>query len=137
MAKSINEVVILGNLVRDPELRTTQNGASVCTFTVALNRNVKVNDEWSEEVTYVDCVAWADLAEKITGNLEKGKPVSVVGRLKSSTWEQDGRKRSKLEVIVNQIVFLERPQKLDSMPHKDVPLEDISDEPINLSEIPF
>ena len=56
MAKSINEVVILGNLVRDPELRTTQNGASVSDFHRRSKSKRKVNDEWSEEVTYVDCV---------------------------------------------------------------------------------
>lgn len=136
MAKTINKVVLLGNLVRDPELRTTKSGISISTFTIALNRNMKVNGEWTEEVSFVDCIAWSELAEKISGNLEKGKPVSVVGRLKSSTWEQAGQKRTKLEVVVEEIVFLERPPKLDSMPHETV-VKDIPDGPINYNEIPF
>ena len=108
MAWSFNQVVIMGNLTRDPELRTTGSGQSVCSFSVAINRRIKdqATDEWKDSPTFVDVVAWAELGERVSQYCQKGRPVLVNGRLQSSSWEQDGQKRSKLEVIAREVIFL-------------------------------
>ena len=150
MARSFNQVILMGNLTRDPELRTTPNGQSVCSFSLALNRSYKGSDgNWQEATDYVDVVAWAGLGERVSQYVTKGRPVLVSGRLQSRSWEQDGQKRSKVEVVANDVTFLggkndsgvggETPAGTsDAQPkNKDVVIDDISDEPIDLSEIPF
>ena len=78
MARSFNQVVLMGNLTRDPELRTTPNGASVCSFSLALNRSYKnASDEWQEVTDYVDIVAWGPLGERVAQYLTKGRPALV------------------------------------------------------------
>jgi single-strand DNA-binding protein len=156
MARSFNQVILMGNLTRDPELRTTPNGQNVCSFSLALNRSYKGADgNWQEATDYVDIVAWAGLGERVAQYVTKGRPVLVNGRLQSRSWEQDGNKRSKVEVVANDVTFLgsrgdnngpasqpDQPQDDDKKAKKpaakkDVVIEDISDEPIDLSEIPF
>jgi single-strand DNA-binding protein len=151
MARSFNQVVLMGNLTRDPELRTTPNGQSVCSFSLALNRSYKGADgEWQEVTDYVDVTAWAALGERVAQYVTKGRPVLVSGRLQSRSWEQDGQKRSKVEVVAQDVTFLGNRGGSDtasssdeSQPagkktsKKEVVIEDISDEPIDLSEIPF
>lgn len=156
MARSFNQVVLMGNLTRDPELRTTPNGQSVCSFSLALNRSYKnANGEWTEATDFVDIVAWAALGERVAQYLTKGRPALVSGRLQSRSWEQDGMKRNKLEVVAQDVTFLGSPggggaptspdepadtgkkstkKKSDD---EDVVIEDIGDEPINLDDIPF
>ena len=138
MAKSLNQVTLLGNLTKDPELRTTPNGMSVCSFSLALNRSYKVNDQWTEATDYIDVVVWNKLAEKVSGNTGKGKLLLVTGRLQSRSFESQGQKRTKVEVIAQDIAFLKLESQLDSMPHekKDVVLKDIDDN-FDISEIPF
>jgi single-strand DNA-binding protein len=155
MARSFNQVILMGNLTRDPELRTTPNGQSVCSFSLALNRSYKGSDgNWQEATDYVDVVAWAALGERVNQYVKKGRPVLVSGRLQSHSWEQEGQKRSKVEVVANDVTFLgsrpeggsqpesgdepeTTPAKKISTKKPDVVIEDISDEPIDLSEIPF
>ena len=148
MARSFNQVILMGNLTRDPELRTTPNGQSVCSFSLALNRSYKGSDgNWQEATDYVDVVAWAALGERVNQYVTKGRPVLVSGRLQSRSWEQDGQKRSKVEVVASDVTFLggrdgsqsgdSQPSEQASAPKKDVVIDDISDEPIDLSEIPF
>ena len=156
MARSVNQVILMGNLTRDPELRQTPNGQSVVSFSLALNRSYKdASGEWQESTDYVDCVAWAALAERVSQYLSKGRRVLVQGRLQSRSWEQDGQKRSKLEVLVNDVTFLDargaeasdsqtstdEPVKAPTTKKKpsatDVVIEDIDDQPINLDDIPF
>ncbi len=151
MARSLNQVTIMGNLTRDPELRQTPNGQSVCSFSLALNRSYKDSSgEWQEATDYIDVVAWSTLAERIAQYLSKGRRALVQGRLQSRNWEQDGQKRSKVEVLANDVTFLdsrgggdssnetneEAPKKSNSS-KKDTVVEDIGDEPINLDDIPF
>jgi single-strand DNA-binding protein len=138
VAKSLNQVTLLGNLTKDPELRTTPNGMSVCSFSLALNRSYKVNDQWTEATDYIDVVVWNKLAEKVSGNTGKGKLLLVTGRLQSRSFESQGQKRTKVEVIAQDIAFLKLESQLDSMPHekKDVVLKDIDDN-FDISEIPF
>lgn len=144
----------MGNLTRDPDLRQIPSGQSVCAFSLALNRSYKGQDgDWKEVTDFVDVVAWGPLGERVAQYVTKGRPVLVSGRLQSRQWEQDGQKRSKLEVVANDVTFLggrgenssdaapsqdEAPAtKSKSKSNKDVEIEDISDEPINLDDIPF
>lgn len=152
MARSFNQVVLMGNLTRDPELRTTPNGNNVCSFSLALNRSYKnASGEWTEATDYIDVVAWGPLGERVAQYLTKGRPALVNGRLQSRSWEQDGAKRSKVEVVAQDVTFLGGPGGGDgggsSAPSsskstkksddEDVVIEDIGDEPINLDDIPF
>src|SRR5581483_11736616 len=110
MARSFNQVTLMGNLTRDPELRTTPNGASVCGFSLALNRSYKNSEgSWQEATDYIDIVAWGPLGERVAQYLTKGRPALVSGRLQSRSWEQDGQKRSKVEVVANDVTFLGGP----------------------------
>src|SRR5215211_2380734 len=110
MARSFNTVILMGNLTRDPELRQTPNGHSVTSFSLALNRSYKGADgEWQEVTDYVDVVAWAALGERVAQYLSKGRPALVSGRLQSRSWEQEGQKRSKVEVVANDVTFLGSP----------------------------
>ena len=137
----------MGNLTRDPELRTTPNGQSVCSFSLALNRSYKGADgNWQEATDFVDVVAWGPLGERVNQYVTRGRPVLVSGRLQSRSWEQEGQKRSKVEVVANDVTFLggrdnnganDAPAADTPAAKKDVVIDDISDEPIDLSEIPF
>ena len=138
MAKSLNQVTLMGNLTRDPELKSTPSGQSVCSFTLALNSSYKNNaGEWVETASYVDCVAWGPLAERVSQWLFKGNPVLLSGKLQSRSWEQDGQKRSKLEVVANDVVFMKSQSSDQPTTSRDTVVSDISDEPIDLSQIPF
>ena len=99
---SFNKVILLGNLTRDPEVRYTPKGSAVCDLGVAVNRVYTTDTgEKREEVTYVDVVLWARLAEIAGEFLKKGRPIFIEGRLQLDTWDdkQSGQKRSKLRVI--------------------------------------
>jgi single-strand DNA-binding protein len=152
MARSVNQVTLMGNLTRDPELRNTPNGQSVCSFSLALNRAYKdQSGEWKEATDYIDVVAWGPLGERVAQYLSKGRRALVQGRLQSRSWEQDGQKRSKVEVLAADVTFLDSrgegggneggndsaPAAKSSNKKDDVAIEDINDQPINLDDIPF
>jgi single-strand DNA-binding protein len=106
---SFNKVILLGNLTRDPEIRYTPKGSAVCDLGLAVNRQYTLeNGEKREEVTYVDVVLWARLAEIAAEYLKKGRPVFIEGRLQLDTWDdkQSGQKRSKLRVIAESMQLL-------------------------------
>src|SRR5882672_6181823 len=99
---SFNKVILLGNLTRDPEVRYTPKGSAVCDLGLAVNRSYTLDSgEKREEVTFVDVVLWARLAEIAGEYLKKGRPVFIEGRLQLDTWDdkQSGQKRSKLKVV--------------------------------------
>jgi len=99
---SFNKVILLGNLTRDPEVRYTPKGSSVCDLGIAINRQYTLDSgEKREEVTFVDVVLWSRLAEIAGEYLKKGRPIFIEGRLQLDTWDdkQSGQKRSKLRVI--------------------------------------
>lgn len=164
MARSLNQVTLMGNLTRDPELRQTPTGQNVTSFSLALNRSYKdASGEWQEATDYIDIVCWGPLAERVAQYLSKGRRCLVQGRLQSRSWEQDGNKRSKVEVLANDVTFLdsrgggdnesggfssdssasssdsktEKPKSSKKGKKDDVVIEDIGDEPINLDDIPF
>ncbi len=154
MSKSINQVILMGNLTRDPELRTTPSGQSVCSFSLAVNRSWQGQDGTQQDaVDYFDVTAWGKLGELVNQYMAKGRKCLVQGRLSQRSWDQDGQKRSKVEVVANDVTFLDgggaggsgnsdggsAPRSSNSRPKKsDEPaVEDIDDKPIDLSEIPF
>ena len=103
---SINKVCISGNLGRDPELRATASGMAVCQFSVCVNdRRKNQQGEWVDVPNWVDVTFFGNRAESIHKYLAKGSLVFVSGRLHQNTWEKDGQKRSKLEVIGDDIQF--------------------------------
>ncbi|MCD4733578.1 single-stranded DNA-binding protein [bacterium] len=105
---SYNKVLLMSNLTRDPELRYTANGQALAKFGIATNRKFKSGDGMKEEVTYVDCTAWARSAEVICEYMRKGSPIFIEGRLQFSSWEdkESGKKRSKLDVTVERFQFI-------------------------------
>lgn len=158
MARSLNQVTLMGNLTRDPELRQTPTGQNVTSFSLALNRSYKDSSgEWQEATDYIDIVCWGPLAERVAQYLTKGRRCLVQGRLQSRSWEQEGTKRSKVEVLANDVTFLDgrsndndspedeadmattksKPKAKAKSKSDDVSIEDIGDEPINLDDIPF
>lgn len=106
----INRVCISGNLTRDPELRSTAGGTSVMGFGVAVNERRKnaQTGEWEDYPNFVDCTLFGKRAEALEQYLSKGTKVAVEGRLRYSSWEKDGQKRSKLGVIVEEVELMSR-----------------------------
>lgn len=107
---SINRVCISGNLTRDPELRATAGGTQVMSLGIAVNdrRKNPQTGEWEDCPNFVDCTVFGARAEKLAPYLSKGARVAIEGKLRYSSWERDGQKRSKLEVIADEIEFLSR-----------------------------
>ena len=107
---SINRVNISGNLTRDPELRATASGTQVLSFGVAVNdrRRNPQTGEWEDYPNFVDCTMFGTRAEAVKRYLSKGSKVAIEGKLRYSSWERDGQRRSKLEVIVDEIEFMSR-----------------------------
>ena len=154
--RGFSKAIITGNLTRDPELRTTPNGASVCSFTVAVNRVYRDSSgNQQESVSFIDCSAWGKLGEMIGQYAKKGAGVLVSGRLDQRSWEDknSGQKRSGVEIVVEDFNFT-GPANNDrgnggynggsfgggNAAKEEAPAEEVSadeDEPIDLSEIPF
>ena len=105
---SINRVMITGNLTRDAQLRTTQSGMEVLGFGVAVvdNRKNQQTGEWEDYPNFVDCTMFGHRGPKLQPYLTKGTRVAIEGKLRYSSWERDGQRRSKIEVIPDEIVFL-------------------------------
>ena len=103
---SFNKVMLMGNLTRDPELRFTPNGSAVASFGLAVNRKFKQGDEWKDDVCFVDITVWGKQGENCAEYLSKGRPAFVEGYPKFSTWESEGQKKNKLEVVANTVQFL-------------------------------
>jgi len=97
-------VTIVGNLTRDPELRFTQGGRGVASFGVAVSRRYQVNNEWQEQTSFFNVVAWGQTGENASASLTKGARVIVTGRLEQRSYEtQDGEKRSVVEIVADEI----------------------------------
>ena len=104
---NFNKVILLGNLTRDPEVRFTREGAPVESFTLAINSNrSRQEGDSKDDVSYIDLVAFGKQADLVKNYLEKGAPLLVEGRLQQRRWEQEGQKRSKVEVVVQSITFM-------------------------------
>jgi len=106
---SLNKVLLMGNLTRDPELRVTPKGTPICQFSLAINRQFKMESgETREEVIYVDVEAWGKQGETIAKYMTKGRPLYVEGRLRLDQWEDKTtkEKRSRMKVVLEQFQFL-------------------------------
>jgi len=107
MAASLNKVLLMGNLTRDPEVKYTPKGNAVGDLSIAINDSYKAQDGTIKEtVTYVDVEVWGRTAENCKQYLTKGRPIFVEGQLRLDQWEQEGQKRSKLKVRADRIQFL-------------------------------
>ena len=105
----LNAVYLRGNLTRDPEKRFLPSGSSVVTFGFAVNRRYRSGDDWKEETCFIDIVVFGRQGDWVMEQAGKGSPLLVEGRLKFNTWEaQDGSRRSKHEVVANNIHFISR-----------------------------
>jgi len=105
----MNVVVLIGRMVADPELKYTPNGVAVCSFRIAVDRRFKREGEQTAD--FIDVVAWKQSAEFAANYLTKGRLVGVEGRLQQRSWvQQDGQKRSKIEVVANSIQGLDKPR---------------------------
>lgn len=129
-----NRVIVGGNLVRDPEVRFLPSGLSVTNFTVAVNFSYRQKEETKEEVSYFDVVVFGRQGENCAEYLGKGSPVLVEGRLRQRRWEtDDGQRRSKIEIVAQQVQFLGTPGGGGRKVSKDEPpVEGVEDE-----DIPF
>lgn len=103
---SFNKVILAGNLTRDPELKFTQSGVPVCDFGIAVNQR---KSDGEDQAHFFDVSAWRNLGETIANYKSKGDPILIEGRLQYRQWEtQDGSKRSKVDVVANNVQFLNR-----------------------------
>lgn len=148
MAKSINQVILMGRLTRDPEVRTTSTGKTIASFSLAVDRGGQ-----EDAADFFDITAWEKLGELVSQYLSKGRRCLVQGRLRQDSWDdkETGKKRSKVEVVATDVTFLDGPSgdnqggsgyqggssNKPAEKQKDVVIEDIDDKPIDLSEIPF
>lgn len=151
MAKGFNKVILMGNLTRDIEMRTTPSGQTVANFSLAVSRSWKGQDgQTQEQTSFINCVAWGKPGEIIAQYVKKGDPLLVSGRLDQRSYDdKDGNKRQAVEVNVEDFNFIggsrggdgggnfSAPSSPSSSKSKDVVIEDIDDKPIDLSEIPF
>ena len=112
---SFNKVILIGNMVADPELKTTPTGVNVCSFRIAVGRRfVKPNEP--QQTDFIDIVAWRTQAEFIAKYFSKGKPVLVCGAIQSRNWQdKEGNKRTTVEVIADEVSFVERKSVSESM----------------------
>ena len=148
MAKAINQVILMGRLTRDPEMRTTPSGKTVTSFSLAVDR--QGSDDTAD---FFDITAWEKLGELVNQYLSKGRRCLVQGRLRQESWDdkETGKKRSRVAVVASDVTFLDGPSgdeggsssapksasSSSSKKNDDVVIEDIDDKPIDLSEIPF
>lgn len=148
MAKSINQVIIMGRLTRDPEMRTTTTGKTIASFSLAVDR---VGQD--DQADFFDVTAWEKLGELVNQYLSKGRRCLVQGRLRQDSWDdkETGKKRTRIEIVATDVTFLDGPSGGDggvsgasrqsaapaAKQSTDVAPSDIDDKPIDLSEIPF
>ncbi|WIO45738.1 single-stranded DNA-binding protein [Candidatus Southlakia epibionticum] len=151
MAKGFNKVILMGNLTRDVEVRTTASGQSVANFSLAISRSWRGQDgQQQDQTSFINCVAWGKVGDIIAQYVHKGSPLLVSGRLDQRSYQdKDGNKRSAVEVVVEDFNFVGSGRSDNSSPSapssnqstnsksQDVVIEDIDDKPIDLSEIPF
>ena len=143
MARSINQVILMGRLTRDPEQRTTPSGRTVVSFGIAVDRPTQ-----DDQADFFDVTAWEKLGELVVQYLSKGRRVLVQGRLRQDSWDdkETGKKRSRVEVTATDVTFLDGPSDsaggsgnaaAGRSSQKEEVVTEIDDKPIDLSEIPF
>jgi single-strand DNA-binding protein len=142
---NLNRAMIIGNLTRDPELRTTPNGQNVCNFSVATSSQwTDASGQKQERVEYHNIVAWGKLADICSQFLGKGRKVYVEGRLQTRDWEaQDGSKRSRTEIVAENMIMLDRKDAAPAAGSRAEPTvtptldKGMGEEEIKIEDIPF
>ena len=140
MARSINQVILLGRLTRDPEQRTTASGKNVVSFSIAVDRQSQ-----DDQADFFNITAWDKLGDLVMQYLSKGRRVLIQGRLRQDSWEDKdtGKRQSRIEVTASDVTFLDGPNRDNSgsaapkTTKKEEVVTEIDDKPIDLSEIPF
>ena len=139
----INNVILVGRLSKDPELRHTPNGAAVANFSLAVGKVYTSNGEKKEEVSFINCTAWQKLGETIAQYCKKGERIGITGELKQRSWEDsDGNKKYALDVVVRSMQFLQQKSEnsQDQTSPQDVtppPAPPVDDNPFSDDDIPF
>lgn len=113
---NVNNVVLMGNLTRDPELRYTTGGVAVCDLGLAVNYTKGKGDQKKDEVSFIDCTAFSKTAENAAEYLRKGRQVIIEGRLQQDRWEHEGKKLSKVKVVVERLTFVGGGPKTEAAP---------------------
>ncbi len=129
---SLNSVNIMGNLTRDPELKSTPSGKAVCKMSIANNRIYVKNNERVTEVSYFDIDVWGTVAENCAKYLKKGSGIIVEGRLRQDRWEKDGKTQSRVTITANNIHFMPK-RKDDSSAPGERGAETVADRPGDVS----
>ena len=104
----MNSVALSGNIGRDPEIRSTQSGTSILSFSLAVNERIKKGDEFTDYTNWVEIIVFGRRADSLSKILSKGTKIAVSGKLRYSSWERDGVRRSKLEVIADDVDIMQR-----------------------------
>jgi single-strand DNA-binding protein len=115
---SVNKIIVIGNVGRDPELRYTANGKSMVKFSLATNHRFQdQNGEWQEQTEWFNVIAWNQLAERVMERVQKGSQAYVEGRLQTRTWTgNDGKERKDVEIVANTILALDRRGEMAGVP---------------------
>lgn len=139
MASDLNRLTIIGRLTRDPELKHIQSGSAVASFSIANNKTYTANGEKKTEVSYFDVVIWGKMAEVVSEYLAKGSQVAIEGRLQQRRWEQDGNKRSKVEIVADNVQFLDSKKAKQDTPEGSIidSGTEVPDNPFSDDNIPF
>jgi single-strand DNA-binding protein len=109
-----NKVIMVGNLTSDPELRYTGQGTPVANLRIAVNSKIKSGEEWKDETLFIDVTVWGKQGESCSQYLSKGRQILVEGRLQERSWESDGQKKSKMEIVAATVKFLGKKDGADS-----------------------
>ncbi len=138
MASDLNITTLIGRLTRDPEIRYTQGGQMVASFSVAVNRSYTSNGQKVEQVSYFNCVAWAKLAEIISEYIFKGHRIALQGYLQRRAWDdKDGNKRSTVELVVQNMQMLQPKSAANGAQPPPTNEPDQGDLPYTDNDIPF
>lgn len=134
---SINQVAITGNLTRDPDLRSTASGTAVLSFGIAVNdrRKSPQTGEWEDVPNFFECVTFGNRANALGDILTKGMKVAIAGKLHYSSWEKDGQKHSKVDIIANEIELMQNRKPQQEQPQQDY--QSGYQQPIMYDDIPF
>jgi single-strand DNA-binding protein len=141
---SINHVAITGNLTRAPELRATQGGTAVLSFGIAVNdRRKNASGQWEDVPNFFECVTFGNRAMALSDILTKGMKVAIAGKLHYSSWEKDGQKHSKVDIIANEVELMQnrKPQQEQPQQYQPQQTQAFAPQPPTMdmydSDIPF
>ena len=125
---SINQVSITGNLTREPELRNTQSGTAVLSFGIAVNdRRKSSSGNWEDVPNFFECVTFGNRATALGDILTKGMKVAIAGKLHYSSWEKDGQKHSKVDIIANEVELMQNRKPQQQQPQQYQPQQQAAD----------